>query len=122
MRAVSEGKLLASTKRDPAFISSGYTYWQEATTGFKRHQAIACHREANEAVIMLPQQIHGDIVELLSQKYSDQKVKNREMFMKILQNLWFLAQQGLALRRSHGDDTESNFCQPFVSKLKISKR
>jgi len=31
MRAVSEGKLLASTKRDPAFISKGYTYRKEAT-------------------------------------------------------------------------------------------
>ena len=54
MRAVSEGKLLTSTKRDPAFISSGYTYWKEATTAFKRHQASAYHREANKALIMLP--------------------------------------------------------------------
>ena len=61
MRTVSEGKLLASTKCNPAFISSGYTYWKEATTAFKRHQASACHREANEALVMLPQQIRGDI-------------------------------------------------------------
>ena len=108
MRAVSEGKLLASTKRDSAFISSGYTYWKEATTAFKKHQASACHREAHEALIMLPQQIRGDIGELLSQKHLDQKVKNREMFMKILQNLRYPAQQGLALRGSHGD-----FCQLF---------
>ena len=60
--------------------------------------------------IMLPQQIHSDIGELLSQKRSDQKVRNREMFMKILRNLCYLAQQGLALRGSHGDDTENNFC------------
>ena len=38
MRAVSEGKLLASTKCDSAFITSGYTYWKEATTVFKRYQ------------------------------------------------------------------------------------
>ena len=37
--AVSEGKLLASTKRDPAFISSGFTYWKEATTAFTPVQA-----------------------------------------------------------------------------------
>ena len=35
------------------------------------------------------------------------------MFKKILRNLRFLARQGLALRGSHGDDTESNFCQLF---------
>lgn len=62
---------------------------------------------------MLPQHICGDIGELFSQKHSDQKVKNQEMFMKILQNLRYLARQGLALRGSHGDDTESNFCQLF---------
>ena len=61
MRAVSEGKLLASSKCNPPFISSGYTYWKKATTVFKRHQASACHREANEALVMLPHQIRGDI-------------------------------------------------------------
>ena len=33
--------------------------------------------------------------------------------MKILQNLRYLAHQGFTLRGSHGDDTESNFCQIF---------
>ena len=42
MRAVSEGKLLASTKRDPAFISNGYTYWKEATSAFN-FALIMCH-------------------------------------------------------------------------------
>jgi len=35
MRAVSEGKLLASTKRDPALISEGCTYRKEVTTAYK---------------------------------------------------------------------------------------
>ena len=42
MRAVSEGKLLASTKRDPAFISNGCTYWKEATSAFN-FALIMCH-------------------------------------------------------------------------------
>ena len=75
---------------------------KEATSAFKKHQASVCHREANEALVMLPQQIRGDIAELLSQKHSDQKVKNREMFMKILQNLRYLARQGLAVRGRYG--------------------
>ena len=49
------------SKCDPAFISSGYTHWKEATTTFKRHQASACRREANEALVVLPQQIRGEI-------------------------------------------------------------
>lgn len=55
MRAVLEEKLLVSTKREPAFISSGYTYILDiATTAFKKHQASAYHREAHEALFMLP--------------------------------------------------------------------
>ena len=88
MMAAHKGKLLASTRRDPAFLSKGFTYWKEATTAFKKHQASQCHKEVNEAINLLPQQVH-DIGELLSQKHSDQKVQNREVFIRILQNLRF---------------------------------
>ena len=112
MTAAYEGKLLASTRRDQAFLSKGFTYWKEATTAFKKHQASQCHKEANEAINLLPQQVH-DIGELLSQKHSDQKVQNRGVFIRILQNLRFLARQGLALRGSHGEEAQSNFMQLF---------
>ena len=36
MTAAYEGKVLASTKKDPAFLTKGFTYWKEATTAFKR--------------------------------------------------------------------------------------
>ena len=49
MTAEFEKKYLASTKRDPAFITTRYTYWKEAVTAFKRHANSACHREAIEA-------------------------------------------------------------------------
>ena len=35
MVAEFEKKFLASTKRDPAFISTGFTYWKEAISAFK---------------------------------------------------------------------------------------
>ena len=54
MRASHEGKFLASSKREPSFISKGFSYWKEATTAFKKHQASNCHREATEALIILP--------------------------------------------------------------------
>ena len=37
MTAEFEKKFLASTKRDPAFISVGFTNWKEAVAAFKRH-------------------------------------------------------------------------------------
>ena len=50
-----EKKFLSSTKREPGFISKGYTYWKAATTAFKKHQTSDCHREAVEALLVLRQ-------------------------------------------------------------------
>ena len=113
MTAAHEGKLLVSTKREPAFINKGFTYWKEATTAFKKHQASQCHKEANGAIYLLPQQVY-DVGELLSQMHSDQKVENREVYIRILQNLRFLERQGLALRSSHGEEAQSNFTYAVV--------
>ena len=55
MKCQLEKKFLASTKRDPAFISRGFTYWKEGTSSFKKHTTTECHREAVEALIVLPQ-------------------------------------------------------------------
>ena len=110
MKADYEGKFLASTKRDAAFISRGFTFWKEATTAFAKHQASDCHREASEALILLPRQIQGDVGELLSQEHKEEKATNRKMFLKILQNIRFLSRQGLPLRGGDADG-DSNFIQ-----------
>ena len=66
MKASLEGKFLTSTKRELSFISKGFTYWKEATTAFKKHQGSDCHREATEELVLLPQQVMGNIGEMLS--------------------------------------------------------
>ena len=82
--AAYEGKLLEGTKKEPA---KRLTYWKEATTTFKKHEASQCHKEANKAINLFPKQV-GDIGELLSKKHSDQKVEeDKEVFLRILQNL-----------------------------------
>ena len=103
-------KLLASTKKDPAFLINGFTYWKEATTAFQRHQASMCHREATEALINLPKQVQGDIGELLNKEHLAAKAHNRKMFLIILESIRFLARQGLPLR-GHLSDADSNFIQ-----------
>ena len=110
MTASHEGKFLASTKQDPAFISRGFTYWKEATTAFKKHQASDCHREATEAVVLLPKQVLGDVGELLSLAHQEDKANNRRMLLKVLRSIRFLARQGLPLMGG-GGDSESNFLQ-----------
>ncbi len=103
------GPLLKSSKRDPAFNAKGFTYWQDGTTAFKKHQRSDCHREETE-VLLLPKQVLGDVGELLSQAHREEKAANRRMFVIILQNIRFLARQGLPLR-GYADDADSNFIQ-----------
>ena len=108
--AVTHNKLLASTKKDPAFISRGFVYWKEATTAFQKHQCSKCHQEAMEALIHLPKQIQGDIAEMLNREHQAEKANNRKMFLLILRSIRYLARQGLPLR-GHGGDVDSNFMQ-----------
>ena len=102
-------KFLASIKKDPAFISVGFTNWKEAVAAFKRHMNNACHREAVEAIEILPKQVK-DIGELCNTLVSKEKAANSAMFKRILQNLCFLARQGLTFR-GHGSGIDSNFTQ-----------
>ena len=108
MKAESEKLFLASTKRAPAFIRTGYTNWKDATGAFSIHSVSRCHKEAIE-VLELPRKM-GDIGERLSLEHEQEKAKNREMFRRILQNVRFLARQGLPLR-GHGNGADSNFTQ-----------
>ena len=52
----------------------------------------------------------SDIAEQLSLQHSKQKEANRQIFIKILSSLRYLARQGLPLRGS-GDDRDGNFYQ-----------
>ncbi len=89
MKAEHENKFLASTKRDPAFISRDYTNWKDATTAFNTHLVSRCHKEA-VAAVELPQQT-GDVGEKLSIQHAQEKAESRAMCRIILQNVRFLA-------------------------------
>ena len=89
MNAANKQKLCVSTKQDDTFIERGYKNWKWETTGFKTHEASECHREATE-VIELPRKC-ADIREKLSAYHSEEKLKNRQIFLTILQNIRFLA-------------------------------
>ena len=87
-------KFLASTKRDPAFISAGFTYWKEAIAVFKIHMDSTCHREAVEAIEILPRQVK-DIGELWDTLISKEKTAKRAMFKRILQMILHLNKEKL---------------------------
>ena len=77
LKADKEGKFLSSTKRDPAFVSKGCTYWKDAKSAFQKHQQSHCHREAIEVVIVLPK-VSTDVGELLSREHHEEKEKKQE--------------------------------------------
>ena len=52
MRCEAE-KFLVSTKREPAFVLKGFTYWKEGRKAFKKHQGSDCHRDAIDALVVL---------------------------------------------------------------------
>ena len=114
MSAEKERKFLSSHRREPTFISNGFTNWKEANKGFSKHQSSACHKEAIEAMYVLPAQIVGHVDELMSDEIKQQKAINRKMFLKILENTRYLACQGLAFR-GH-DDSNGNLYTTYETK------
>ena len=104
-----EKKFLVSTKREPAFVLKGFTYWKEGPKAFKKHQGSDCHREAVDALVVLPQSTK-DVGDLLSSEHQAEKARNRKMLLLILENIRFLARQGLPLR-GDSDECDSNFIQ-----------
>ena len=83
MCAEGEKRFLASTKRDAAFISRGFTYWRDAIVSFRTHAASACHKEAVQSD-QLPKEM-SDVAERLVADHTADKERNRSMFMRILQ-------------------------------------
>jgi len=94
-KAVQEGKLKA-TNKDLAFITRGFSNWKDATDCFCRHERSKCHLESLELMVKLPSSVH-DIGEVLSTAHAHGKSTNRKILLKILQNVQFLARQGIAL-------------------------
>ena len=109
MRCEAEKKFLASVKCNPAFISKGFTYCKEGRKFFKKHQRSECHRQAVEALVVLPR-CTNDVGELQSAEHQTEKTRNREMMLLVLQNMRFLERQDLPLR-GRDDKSGSNFTQ-----------
>ena len=96
MQPTNRSYVFPLSEMHAAFIARGYKNWKRVTTGFKTHEASECHREAIE-IIELPGKC-ADIGEKLSASYhSEEKSKDWQIFLTILRNICFPAQQGFAL-------------------------
>ena len=108
---VSKEKKLSNSKYEPTFVSKGYCNWKEAREAFRSHASTECHKESIERVVTLTETT-SDIGESLSSSYANEINQNKNMLLKIFENIRFLARQGLPLG-GDGDESNSNFVQLF---------
>ena len=109
VKALQETKIKPNGNIELAFTSKGFYNWKDAKVAFRNHEDSAVHRKSVEMLYTLPRTTK-DIGETLSESYANEKKKNREYLLKILQNVRFLARQLLAIR-DDGSEENSNFVQ-----------
>ena len=101
-----KGVLYFATRGEDNFVTSGYNNWKKARERFLKHEQSGLHKEAILKIELLKQE--SIAATLSSQVKADQKHR-REMLLKQLTSLKYLAKQGLAIRRNN--DMEGNLLQ-----------
>ena len=91
------------------YITNGYTNWKDAINNFNQHERSKCHADSVLKIVTIPKTMK-DVGECLSSQHAKEKSERRQLFMKILQNIAFLAYQGLPLR-GDGSEDDSNYIQ-----------
>ena len=100
------GVLRFAVKGEDAFIIFGFNNWKKAHERFLKQEQSGPHKEALLKIDVLKQEsIHAS----LSKQVQTEQRLCREMLLKQLSSLKFLAKQGLAVRRN--DDMEGNLLQ-----------
>ena len=82
MKAEFEKKSLASTKRDSAFITRGFSYWKNGSPAFTEHQTTASHGEV-AAAAMFSEQVKDVGVKLYLRSTMGQARLNYLMFLSV---------------------------------------
>ena len=110
IKAYEEDKLRTQNLK-LAFISKGFNNWKDANVKFKKHESSNCHKDSAVVDVDLLSFVK-DIAETLQSELTKQKMEYRQMLLKILSNIRFLARQSIAIR-GDGDEENSNFIQLF---------
>ena len=104
-------------RKDPAFISRGFRNLKKGGERFLEHKTSDCHKDYKKLLDTAEDEV--DVGEQMSDSLVNEKAKNRQMFLTILQNVQFLARQGLAFR---GKEDQGNFDQLVKLSSKIDPR
>ena len=116
---------VCASKGDDAFLTRGYYNWKDACGekrgGFAPHEHSNIHKYYVELLAKPPQ----NVAEMLSSEVCRQMAVNRNYLRKVLENVIFLARQGLPFRRNWesdesggGAEVDSNFYQLLLLRAK----
>ena len=121
---------VCASKGEDAFVTRGYTNWKDASGnkrgGFMTHERSQFHKYCVELTMKTHEK---DVGELLSSQHEKEKETNRAYPCKVLENIIFLARQGLPMRgnwespddsNSGGCEQHSNFHQLLLLRAKDS--
>lgn len=92
---------------------------QEKKGNLKHCQKSRMYIFLEAASMLVIWEIHEDVGEVLSNTLSQEKLENRQVLLKILENVRFLNRQGLPFRRN---DKEGNFYQMLLNFSKTDDR
>ena len=88
----------ATNTIEPTFISTGYTNWKDALVKKEvlQHMSnyIVINMQSCMCIVTIPATA-GDVGELISKKYAEEKAVPRQCLLKVLSNIHFLATQVL---------------------------
>ena len=88
-RCAADQKRLKTSHKDATFIYKGFQNWKDGTVSLSRHESSDCHKESVQSMIVRPRTTR-DIGEQLSEIHLRDKKDNRQLLLKILQNIRFL--------------------------------
>ena len=104
LSAKQQDLLTFSKRQNSTFKDNGFQNWRKALQRFDEHEKSEMHNEA--AVKLAAKSSTTDVAAQLNTQHKTDQAFHRDMLMKLLSCIKFLARQGLPLR-GHVEDTES---------------
>ena len=84
---------ISGNAKDSSFIFNGFHSWKEAIRCLNTHEQTSIHKTAVELLITIPETTQ-DVGEMLSSSLAVKKKANRQVLMKIAQNILFWPNKG----------------------------
>ena len=79
--------LALSSKKEDAFLSTGCSNWKKALEKIRKHEGSHCQLQASTMSVI--RETHEDIGEMFSETLSQEKFENRQILLKINENVRF---------------------------------